>query len=170
MNKVSVQSLNECFNVSGEDFIWVDEDYEIISVPPPQSEEVKKAISIALKGNTNGRGNSGLVRTEENKEKIRDSVKKLWESGRYDNKKRDYNKGKDNPWYGKKHSEESILKQQIVKCKYQYEVISPTGSIHTTNNLKDFCRKNNLSDRWMYATVSGKAKHYKGWSARRLND
>jgi len=31
MNKVSVQSLNECFNVSGEDFIWVDDDYEILS-------------------------------------------------------------------------------------------------------------------------------------------
>ena len=26
MNKVSVQSLNECFNVSGEDFIWIDDD------------------------------------------------------------------------------------------------------------------------------------------------
>lgn len=29
MNKVSVKSLNECFNVSGEDFIWIDDnDYE----------------------------------------------------------------------------------------------------------------------------------------------
>ncbi len=32
MNKVSVQSLNECFNVSGEDFILVDEsDCEVLS-------------------------------------------------------------------------------------------------------------------------------------------
>jgi len=26
MNKVSVQSLNECFNVSGKDFIWIDDN------------------------------------------------------------------------------------------------------------------------------------------------
>jgi len=31
MNKVSVQSLNECFNVSGDDFIWTDDNYEILS-------------------------------------------------------------------------------------------------------------------------------------------
>jgi hypothetical protein len=31
MNKVSVQSLNECFNISGEDFIWIGDDYEQIS-------------------------------------------------------------------------------------------------------------------------------------------
>ena len=169
MNKVSVQALNECFNISGEDFILIDDNYEIISVPPPLSEEVKKAISVALMRNKNGKGNAGIVRTEENKKKIRDSVKKLWKSGAYANKINGHKKGKDNPWYGRKHNEETILKQQIVKCKYQYEVISPTGSIQTTNNLKDFCRKNDLSDRWMYATVSGKVKHHKGWSARRLN-
>jgi hypothetical protein len=169
MNKVSVQALNECFNVSGEDFIWIDDDYEILSSPPPFPEEVKQAISAALKGNKNGKGNVGKARTEENKEKIRDAIKKLWESGSYKNKTNGHKKGKDNPWYGRRHTEETILKQQIVKCKYQYEVISPTGDMYITNNLKDFCRKNDLSGRWMYATVSGKAKHHKGWSARRLN-
>jgi len=34
MNKVSVQALNECFNVSGEDFILVDDsDYVIFQEP-----------------------------------------------------------------------------------------------------------------------------------------
>jgi len=32
MNKVSVQSLNECFNVSGPEFIWIDDnDCEVLS-------------------------------------------------------------------------------------------------------------------------------------------
>lgn len=31
MNKVSVQSLNECFNISGDNFIWIDDkDFEQI--------------------------------------------------------------------------------------------------------------------------------------------
>ena len=33
MNRVSVQSLNECFNVSGEDFIAWDDDYDVFQEP-----------------------------------------------------------------------------------------------------------------------------------------
>jgi hypothetical protein len=55
MNKVSVQSLNECFNVSGEDFIAWDDDYEQPKICHPwnkgktglykHSEETKKLIT-----------------------------------------------------------------------------------------------------------------------------
>lgn len=34
MNKVSVQKLNECFNLSGEDFIWIDDSgYDVFQEP-----------------------------------------------------------------------------------------------------------------------------------------
>lgn len=61
MNKVSVQSLNECFNVSGEDFIWVDDsDYEQPKICQAwnkgkkglykHSEETKRKYSEVRKG------------------------------------------------------------------------------------------------------------------------
>jgi len=45
MNKVSVQSLNECFNVSGKDFILMEDDYELLSpqemnIPPPNKGKI----------------------------------------------------------------------------------------------------------------------------------
>ena len=121
-----------------------------------------------LKGNKNGRGNRGIKRTKENKEKIRNTVKKLWESGKYKDKKQEYKSGKENPWYGRKHTKETIEKQKKVKCKYLYEVISPTGEVFITDNLLEFCRQKNLTSRWMYAIVHGKAKTHKGWTCKRL--
>jgi len=61
MNKVSVQSLNECFNISGDDFIWVDNsDYEQPKINQPwnkgkkglfkHSEETKRKYSEVRKG------------------------------------------------------------------------------------------------------------------------
>lgn len=56
MNKVSVQSLNECFNVSGPKFIWIEEIDNADKVNLPwnagrnHTEETKKLISEALKG------------------------------------------------------------------------------------------------------------------------
>ena len=69
MNKVSVQSLNEYFNVSGEDFICIDDsDYEQPKICQPwnkgklglykHTEETKRKISKAVKGNTFKRGST----------------------------------------------------------------------------------------------------------------
>ena len=44
MNKISVQSLNECFNVDGPNFMWMDDsDFEIISpinLPNPNLDKI----------------------------------------------------------------------------------------------------------------------------------
>jgi len=165
MNKLRVQSLNECFNVSGEDFIEWEDDYEVLSssIPTPMPEEIRESLRISLRGNTNGRGNSGKIRTEEAKKKISNSVKKLWEEGAYLSRKNGHKREEKNPWYGRKHSEESIIKQKNVKCKYLYEVADPNGILHYTDNLRDFCPKNGLNAGLMYKTANGKIKHHKGW-------
>ena len=168
MNKVSVKSLNECFNVSGEDFMLIDDNYEVISSRIPHSEELKKAISDALKGNTNGKGNAGKTRSKELKERISNSLKKQWECGKFSNRINGHKKGKENAWYGRKHSEETIEKQRHVKCKFLYEVTSPSGEIYVVESLRNFCKNNNLTDRWMYATITGEVKHHKGWCAKKL--
>ena len=94
MNKVSVQSLNECFNVSGEDFIlWNDEWNEKIAysgAPPwnkgmsgeytneehsefmktfPRSPESNRKRSETMKGKNTG------PRNEETKRKISEALK-----------------------------------------------------------------------------------------------
>jgi hypothetical protein len=128
------------------------------------TEETKKKF----RGNKNGRGNCGIIRTEEDKEKTRNIIKNLWKNGKYKDKKQEYKSGKENPWYGRKHTKDTIEKQKRVKCKYLYEIISPEGEIFITDNMREFCRQKNLSNRWMYAIVNGKAKTHKGWTCKRL--
>jgi hypothetical protein len=123
------------------------------------TEQTKQKLSECLRGKK---------RTKDQKENTSQIVKNLWKNNVYENRKNGHKSGEENPWYGKKHTDETILKQKNVKCKYQYEVISPCGEIFITNNLKDFCRQNDLQNRWMYAIVSGKAKTHKGWTCKRL--
>jgi molybdopterin converting factor small subunit len=62
-------------------------------------------------------------------------------------------------------------KQQIESnCKYIYNIISPDGETIEINNLKDFCRKNNLCDAHMYKVCTGKATHHKGYKVKRVDN
>jgi len=72
---------------------------------------------------------------------------------------------------GYKHSEETKNKLMEKKCKYSYEITSPSGEVFITNNLSDFCRKNpqyGLYRRLMCDVANGKQKHHKGWMVRIL--
>ena len=44
-----------------------------------------------------------------------------------------------------------------------FNVIGPDGMEYKGKNLKEFCRKNNLSQGNMHALISGKSRSYKGW-------
>ena len=72
MDKVSVQSLNECFNISGEDFIWVDDDYEPCSYCSFVGEKHPQF---------------GIAKTKEQKEHQSKMIENWWKSLTDDEKK-----------------------------------------------------------------------------------
>lgn len=45
-----------------------------------------------------------------------------------------------------------------------YSLLSPSGQIHTTNNLEKFCHENHLTKQLIQRLKSGKAKTHKGWT------
>ena len=45
----------------------------------------------------------------------------------------------------------------------EFTVIGPEGKEYKGKNLKEFCRKNNLSQGNMHSVISGKSPSYKGW-------
>lgn len=78
--------------------------------------------------------------------------------------------GKNNPRYGIKVSEETKEKQRNKLCKKTYSITTPDGEIVVTNNLKKYCKDNNLDDRNMYKVGFGKANHHKGYVVKIIDD
>jgi len=67
-------------------------------------------------------------------------------------------KGKNNPFYGKKHSKELIHKRSRT-----FSILSPNNQIITGINVEEFCRKNNLTPTHILSVINGKQKSHKGW-------
>lgn len=44
----------------------------------------------------------------------------------------------------------------------------PEGNEHQVSNFKGFCKENNLDNGRMYDTYTGKRKHHKKWTAKKL--
>jgi len=55
--------------------------------------------------------------------------------------------GELNPFYGKKHTKESIQKMITANEKYEYTLVSPEGIKYITRNLNQFCKDYNLERR-----------------------
>jgi hypothetical protein len=119
------------------------------------SDETKRKMSEAHKGRKN-------PHSEETKKNMRG--------------KRPNIAGEKNPFYGKKHTPESIEKMSkkllgrkswrkgiSVDSKYSYKLENPTGEIILTRNIKHICRENNLHPTCMYRLVTGKQRQHKGW-------
>jgi len=66
-------------------------------------------------------------------------------------------------------SKETRAKMSKSHYKYIYEVITPKGNIEITNNIRGYCRDNNLQQSNMVNVVNGKVKTHKGYKARKLN-
>lgn len=45
-----------------------------------------------------------------------------------------------------------------------FELLSPSGELHTGKNMTDFCRKNNLTPSAVCNVLNEKVKHHKGWT------
>ena len=83
----------------------------------PASELIflSKSDHASLHANNNN-GFLGKNHTEETKQKISKSEKKVWKNEEYKQKMVEHLKGENNPFYGKEHSEET--KQKISKSLY----------------------------------------------------
>ena len=86
------------------------------------------------------------------------------------------NTGKNNPYYGKKHSE--ITRKKIAERPYPigkdhahaktYEVIYPDGHKKIIHCMKLFCDTHNLAPSNMYAVASSRQSNHKGYRCRLL--
>jgi group I intron endonuclease len=45
-----------------------------------------------------------------------------------------------------------------------FELLSPSGEIHTGKNMTKFCKENNLTPSAICLVLNGGAKHHKGWT------
>ena len=68
----------------------------------------------------------------------------------------------NHPMKGKKHSEESLLKNSINNSK-NWKIISPKGEEFVIKNLLKFCKENHLEQAAMWRVSVGKQKHHKKW-------
>jgi hypothetical protein len=66
--------------------------------------------------------------------------------------------GKNNPFYGKKHSTEFKNKRSKT-----FSLLSPSGNIICDINVEEFCRKNNLISTRILDVIKGKQKSHRGW-------
>jgi group I intron endonuclease len=88
--------------------------------------------------------------------------------------------GERNGMYGRKHTEESLNKmrkpvskeslERMTNCqlRYSYIITLPTGEKIETNNLKGWCKGNNLYHSPMYDICNGKKSQHKGHSVERI--
>jgi group I intron endonuclease len=133
MNKVSVQSLNECFNLSGEDFIaWDDSDYEQPKICQPWNkgksglyQHTEETLQL-MSENQRGSRNTFYGKTHSEK------TKSTWKKRRM---------GEGNSFYGKTHTEETNRKITSRHRKH-YQFISPHGEVFERYiTIREFCRK-----------------------------
>jgi hypothetical protein len=49
-----------------------------------------------------------------------------------------------------------------------YKLVSPSGSIHVTINLTEFCKDHKLNRQNLEKVAKGERNHHKGWTAERM--
>ena len=108
----------------------------------------------------------GKVYTEETRKKISNARKGSKCPDYLKEKYRKIYSGSGNPNYGKKHSPETLAKisaktkNKNTKTRW---FVSPNNEIVKVENLKDFCKENNLNYTCMMNIHNGYGKTYKGW-------
>ena len=70
--------------------------------------------------------------------------------------------GEDNHFYGKQHSGDSKRKMSNSSCKFIWEIENKNYEIFFVENLKEYCKNNNLSYDCLYNTFIKKQKLHKG--------
>lgn len=101
--------------------------------------------------------NKGVPMSEISKSKLSESLKGL-------------QAGEKHHMFGKKHSQETLEKMVAIKMgktfrAKPFKIKNPNGEIIEGENLKKFCKENNLNNSHIGAVIKGHRKHHKGWSA-----
>lgn len=84
--------------------------------------------------------------------------------------------GKNNPFYGKKHTQKT---KKIISKKLSAEnhpkarpviLISPKGKEYNLLCYKPFCERHNLNNGSICHVLQGKQKHHRGWTGRYIKE
>jgi hypothetical protein len=123
-----------------------------------------------------GEGVSGRILSETTKQKISEANKRTYSSEELRQYCSDARKGKNNPSWGRRgelsprwglaHGDAAKQKMSRSREKFLYELIDPDGEVYITSNLREFADQYELANTHLYNIVNGKAKQYKGWTAR----
>jgi group I intron endonuclease len=123
-------------------------------------------------------GMRGRNHSDDTRDKIGKSTKSFWD-GNDVMKKRYSNMFSGNPicgrrgdkhnMFGKHHSDETKSKISNTNSGHygwtlSWKVITPNGTIVLVDNLKEYCRNNNLSPSHMYSVAGGSRKQHKGYT------
>jgi group I intron endonuclease len=96
-----------------------------------------------------GRPNKGRIFSQASKKRMSDAQKK------YNKKYGSHNKGL-------KRSMEMKQKLSEIFAK-SFTVINPNGKVIKDSNIKQFCKNNNLCEKWFGQMLNGKRQHYRNW-------
>jgi len=69
---------------------------------------------------------------------------------------------------GTTRTQEIKDKMSDVLCRFEYEITSPTGETYIVKSLNRFCKEHNINGGNMARVISGKYKHTKGWTGKKL--
>ena len=191
MEKINVQKLNEYFNVSGDNYIFFEEDPDYISksniepvnvgeylvkFPDGETVEIRNLTKFCNEFNLNvghihetlygkrlhHRQFKLIPRTEEEIKRYKD------ERAIREDTSRKGLPGERNGMFGKNHKEET--KNKMLERKRQlfaktYHLISPEKEeIIVKTTLREFCRKYGLERKSLTNVIKGKSSHHKGWT------
>jgi len=164
----------------------MNKDYMRGENNPSKRPEVRKKLKKLMSENhpmvilsKTKNGMLGKKHTNKTKEKISNIVKKLYQNGYVNPKKgktmtfeqkknmfgpRPNISGKNNPFFGKTHSEKVInsIREGVSR---EYSFVSPQNKVFKGRNLVQFCKDMNLAYFSMHLVKKGKQENYKGWRA-----
>lgn len=128
------------------------------------SEEIKKKIGDGNRGKKRNKETIERLRMSHKGHKVKDSTKhklSIINTGKVLSEDHKQKIAESNT--GQKRSNEAKEKMREKKLKFTYEVISPNGQLIKTQNLRQFCRDNDLNAGHMNSVACGKKAHYKHW-------
>lgn len=138
------------------------------------SEETRRKMSEDRKGSKNPRWNKPLSDEVKNKISAAKKGKKLSPEARENirlsrigRKHSDETRKKISEANRRRvHSEESRQKMSKSREVYQYEFISPDGTVYNSTNFSRFCKEHNLNSGNFFQVIKGRKAHCKGWTGR----
>lgn len=71
---------------------------------------------------------------------------------------------------GKKNVADSMRRVTLEYSVRDWEIITPEGEVLVITNLNQWCRDNNIPDKFLRRVASGTRSHYKGYRCKRITN